>query len=129
MKSKLVLLLTQDVGLEEQSTKAVRKSGGALTVARTVGEALQIVCARGRALDLALIDFDNGSRGMTLLSALKMLRWGLPIMVVTSIDTHHVAALAYANGAAACLAKPICATELEIAIRALGESKLQLEAA
>jgi DNA-binding response OmpR family regulator len=124
-----ILLLTQDIELEEQSADAARGVRASLISARDVDEAIQIVCTRGQDLDLAIIDFDDGCRGMTLLNALNMLRRNLSIVVVTSGDTDHATAFAYSNGAVACLAKPINATELEIVIRALGEPKLQLRAA
>ena len=129
MKRKVILLLTHDVGLEEQAIEAVLESGAVLVVARTVSEALEFVCRSGFELDLAVIDFDNGCRGMTLLSAVSTLRPDLPIVAVTSIDTAQVTARAFAHGAAACLAKPVNATELEIVIRAFGQPRLQLVAA
>jgi DNA-binding NarL/FixJ family response regulator len=73
---------------------------------------LQIVCGVGRALDLAVIDFESGPHGMTLLSAISACRPNLPIVVVTRDDEKHVEALAYANGATACLPKPISATHI-----------------
>jgi hypothetical protein len=33
-----------------------------------VGDTLQIICRRARELDFALLDFDHGCRGMTVLS-------------------------------------------------------------
>jgi DNA-binding response OmpR family regulator len=128
MKSEFILVLTHDLELVEQSTMAAAASGARLMIARTAGEALQIVCERDGELKLVVADFDKGSRGMTLLSALSMLRERLPVLAVTSTDGGDSAALAYANGAAACLAKPINATELEIAISALSERELQFEA-
>ena len=129
MNSRLVLLLTRDHNFERLLAEALLHHGAVMLIARNVGDALQIVCARGRELDFAVIDFDDGCHGMTLLSAVNTCRPELPIIVVTSGDAYHAAALAYANGAAACLAKPISAAELEIVIRELGEPKLELEAA
>ena len=129
MKSDFVLVLTHDHELEKESTIAAAAIGARLLVAQTVSEALQIVCERGRELQLVVTDFDNGLRGITLLSALSMLRKQLPIVAVTSTDRDDAAALAYANGAAACLTKPINAAEIEIAIRALSQPKFQLQAA
>ena len=129
IRPPLTLLLTHDAELEQQSRSAVRASGGNQVVARNVGEALQIACARSGDLDLAVIDLENGCRGMTLLSAMSMLRRDLPIAVITGADAAETAALAYANGAAGCLAKPASATELEILMRALREQKPQLQAA
>ena len=65
MKSKLVLLLTHDSELEEQSIETVSESGARLVVARNVAEAIEIVCLHGANLDLVIIDIDNGCRGMT----------------------------------------------------------------
>ncbi len=129
MNSRLVLLLTRDRNFERLLAEALLNNGAAVLIARNVGDALQIVCARGREFDFAVIDFDDGCHGMTLLSAINTCRPELPIIVVTSSDAYHAAALAYANGAAACLAKPISAAELGIVIRELGEPKLELEAA
>ena len=130
MNTRLVLLLTRDRDFEKLLTRAVLETGAAaILVARTVGDALHVVCTRGRELDFAVIDFDDGCHGMTLLSALDTCRHGLPVVVATSLDVYHAAAVAYANGVAACLAKPIGASDLEIVIQELRNPKLELEAA
>lgn len=129
MNTRLVLLLTRDREFEKVLAEALRAGGAIILVARNATKALQIICARGRELDVAVIDFDRGCRGMTLLGALSTCREDLPVVVVTSSDTYHAAAVAYANSAAACLAKPISASELEIVIRELHKPKLELAAA
>jgi DNA-binding NtrC family response regulator len=129
INSRLVLLLTRDRGFENLLTEALSKSGAVVFVARNVGDALQIACARGRELDFAVIDFDDGCHGMTLLSSINTCREDLPIVAVISSDKYHAAALAYANGAAACLAKPITAAELALAINELRAAKPELAAA
>jgi DNA-binding NtrC family response regulator len=128
MNVRLVLLLTRDRALENLLAEALKKNGASLLFARDVAEALQMVCGRIRELDLAVIDLDHGCQGMTLLSAINTCRPELRIMVTASADSYHVASLAYANGAAACLAKPINADELEIVIRKLDKPKLELVA-
>jgi DNA-binding NtrC family response regulator len=65
---------------------------------------------------------------MTLLSAIKNCLETLPVIVATSSDTYHAAAVAYANGAAACLAKPVTTAELKVVIRQLRQAKLELTA-
>lgn len=130
MNARLILLLTRDREFENLLTDAVLATGaGVILVARTVGDALHIVCTRGCELDFAVMDFDDGCHGMTLVSALNACRPGLPVVVVTAQDVYHAAAVAYANGVAACLAKPIGASDLEIVIRELRHPKLELEAA
>lgn len=121
MKSGLVLLLTRDVELEQQSAMAAAASSARLIVARTVGVALEIIHQRGPELNLIVIDFDNGTRGMALLSALSTSRADLPLVALTSTDPDHPTDLAHADGAACCLSKPVNAAELEMVIRLLGK--------
>ena len=74
MNTRLILFLTSDRDFEKLLAKAVLETGAAvILVARTVGAALQTVCTRSRELDFAVIDFDDGCHGMTLLSALRYL--------------------------------------------------------
>jgi DNA-binding NtrC family response regulator len=125
MDARPVLLLTRDLSFEKLLTEALRESGSTILATRDVGEALQIACTHGAELDFAVIDRDD-CHGITLLSAIKACRHELPVVVVTSSDAYHCAALAYANGAAACLAKPITAAELALAIHELRAQKLEL---
>jgi DNA-binding NtrC family response regulator len=131
MKAPVILLLTREPRVEILFAKALLEKGrgkAVVVVARNIDDALQAVCTRGDELDFAVIDFDDGCHGMTLLSAINMLREELPIMVLISSDTYRAAALAYANGAAACLAKPMTAAELVLSIRELRAPRLELEA-
>ena len=75
--------------------------GGISHLTRDAGDALEIICGV-HDLDLAIIDFEHGPHGMTLLSAISALREDLPVIVITRDDEEHVEALAYANGATAC---------------------------
>jgi DNA-binding NtrC family response regulator len=125
MNTDPVLLLTQDPEFEELLREALSDSGATILVARNVGEALQIVCTQGAELDFAVID-RHDCHGINLLGAINACQHELPIVVVTSSDAYHCAALAYANGAAACVAKPITATELALAIHDLRAPKLEL---
>ena len=70
-------------------------------------------------LDLAVIDFEHGPHGMTLLRAISTLREDLPVIVITEDDEEHVEELACANGATACFSKQVVPTELANAIREL----------
>jgi DNA-binding NtrC family response regulator len=129
MNVRLVLLLTRDRAFGNLLAGSLRGNGSAVLSAQNVAEALQIICSRIRDLDLAVIDLDHGCRGMTLLSAINTCRPELRIMVTASGDTYRAATLAYANGAAACLAKPISAAEIEAVIRKLDKPKPELVAA
>src|SRR6266446_5655045 len=107
MKSPLILLFTRDGDFAQSVCEALSGTDTVVLIARDVRDGLQIVCQRGRELDFALMDFDNGSHGMTLLSAVHTCYEQLPILVTTWEDAEHARSLAYANGARTCLKKPL----------------------
>jgi DNA-binding response OmpR family regulator len=116
MKPGLVLLYTRDRNFDQILTRALLGTDPIILVARTVADALEIVCRRGRELDLVVLDFNPGYRGMTLLSAIHGCYETLPILVVTSEESEPANAIAYANGACICLSKPLPAGLLASAI-------------
>src|SRR5882762_2097028 len=79
-----VLLYTRDLDFDGLLAEALSGTRTIVLIARTVADALQIVCQRGRELAFALMDFDGGCRGMTLLGFEQ-----LPIVVTTSKDAEH----------------------------------------
>jgi CheY-like chemotaxis protein len=111
-----MLLLTNDNELEESVADALSEIGGISHLTCAAGDALETICGVAD-LDLAIIDFEHGPHGMTLLSAISTLRENLPVIVITHDDEEHVEALAYANGATACFSKQAVPTQLANAIR------------
>ncbi len=116
MKARLALLYTCDADVESVVRQALFGTDIILLIARTVGDALQIVCQRGRELDLAIMAFGEDCHGMTLLSAVHGCYEQLPTLVVVEKDSEHASALAYVNGARICLSKPVSLVELTSAI-------------
>jgi CheY-like chemotaxis protein len=116
MKTTVMVLLTNDSELEDSFAEALLELGGVSHLTRDAGDALETVCGV-HDLDLAVIDFEHGPHGMTLLSAIRTLREDLPIIVITHDDEKHVETLACANGATACFSKPVSTTQLVAAIR------------
>ena len=116
MKTPIMLLLTNDNELEELVADVLSEIGGISHLPRDAGDALETICGVND-LDLAVIDFEHGPHGMTLLRAISMLRGDLPVIVIAHDDGKHVEALAYTNGATACFSKPISTTQLAAAIR------------
>src|ERR1700720_710587 len=98
MKSPLILFFTRDAYFAQSIREALSGTDAIVLIARDVRDGLQIVCQRGRELDFALMDFDDGCRGMTLLSAVNTCYERLPIVVTTPGDAEHARSLAYANG-------------------------------
>jgi DNA-binding NtrC family response regulator len=116
MKSPLILLFTRDGGFAQSVRDALFEADATVLIARDVRDGLQIVWHCGRELHSALMDFDDGCRGRTLLSAVHNCYERLPIVVTTSEKAEHACFLAYANGARTCLKKPLSAANFAKAI-------------
>ena len=129
MKARAALLYTCDVDVESVVRRALFGTDTTLLLARTVGDALEIVCRRGRELDLAIMTFSEDCHGMTLLSAIHGCYEQLPTIVVVEKDSEHASALAYVNGARICLSKPVSLVELSNAIADLQPAARHLTAA
>src|ERR1041385_1642108 len=122
MKNPVMLLLTNDSGFEDSVAKVLFEICGVRHLTCDPGGALETVCCV-HDLDVAIIDFEHGPHGMTLLRAINSLREDLPVIVIARDDQKHVEALAYVNGATACFAKPLLATRLRSTIRELEHPK------
>ena len=122
MKTPVILLLTNDNELEEAAAQALSAIGAVSHLTRDAGDALDIIYGV-HDLDFAVIDFEHGPHGMTLLSAISTLREDLPVIVITRDDEENVEELAYANGATACFSKQAVATQLANTIRELSKPK------
>ena len=118
MKTPVILLLTNDNELEDSVADSLSEIGGVSHLTHDAGNALEIICSV-HDLDVAIIDFEHGPHGMTLLSAISTLREDLPVIVITRDDEEHVEELAYANGAMACFEKQAVAARLRSTIREL----------
>jgi DNA-binding response OmpR family regulator len=129
MTPPVILLFTSDLTFDQMVSEALLKTGAVLLIARNVAQALQLVSKRGRELNLALMDFEEGCRGMTLLSAIHTCYEQLPILVTTSEDAGHATVVAYANGARRCLTKPCRVSTLTAAIADLNVMPYQPVAA
>src|SRR5258708_12887951 len=97
MKSPLIFLFTRDGDFAQSVREAVSETGAIVLVARDVRDGLQIVCQCGRELDSAWMDFDDGCRGRTLLSAVHNCYERLPIVVTTSEKPDPARFLPYPN--------------------------------
>jgi DNA-binding NarL/FixJ family response regulator len=109
--------------------QALWDTGTILLIARTVEDALQIVCRRGRELDVAIMAFSEDCHGITSLSAIHGCCKQLPTLVVVDEDSEHASALAYANGARFCLSTRVSPVQLANAIADLQPAVRQLAVA
>jgi CheY-like chemotaxis protein len=127
--ARLVLLYTPDADFQNVVRRALWGTGTILLIAQTVEEALQIVCHRGRELDVAIMAFNQDCRGIALLGAIHSCRERLPTLVVVEKISERARAFAYANGARFCLNKPVSPVELANAIADLEPTAPQHAAA
>ena len=80
MKEPLILLFTRDGDFAESVREALSETGASVLVARDVRDGLQIVWQRGRELDFALMDFDDGCRGRTVPARSTIAMNGCPLL-------------------------------------------------
>lgn len=117
MNAGLILLLTLDPMVEEAMTGALLETGGTIYLAHSAGDAMGIVCTKGKELEVAVLDFDHGSNGMTLISAINTCaNHHVPMLVLTPAGEEHARFVARVNGAAECLAKPVSAAQMATAM-------------
>jgi DNA-binding NtrC family response regulator len=126
MKTPIIALLTNDPSLEECVAQILLETGGLSHLARSASDALDLICTSGQDLDLAVIDCEHGPHGMTLVGAINSRREGFPVIAITRPGEQFIEALAYANGAIACLSKPLSATQLADTMKQCRRSQHQL---
>ena len=127
--ARLALLYMRDDDLERVVRRALWGTGTFLLIARTVDEALQIVCRHHRELDVAIIAFSKECHGITLLSAIRGCCEQLPTFVVVDRESEQARALAYGNGVRFCLSKPVSPMDLANAIADAEPTSRQLAVA
>ena len=125
MKTPVVALLTNDPDLEECLAQVLSEMGGRSHLADSASDVLELVRTNGRDFDLAVIDCEHGPHGLTLVAAINKQREHFPVIVITGPGEKLIEALAYANGASACLSKPVSATQLAEAMKQCRCSKPQ----
>ena len=119
---RVILLFTRDRALDQLVAEALLGSSAIVLIARNVSDAIQIVCGRGRDLQLVVLDLDHECRGLTLLNAVHTCYHDLPVLITAERDEERFRTLALANGARACLNKPVQVATLATAIRELNAS-------
>jgi FixJ family two-component response regulator len=117
MKTPVITLLTNDQSVEECVAQVLLEAGGLSHLAHSASEVLDLIGTTGQDLDLAVIDCEHGPHGLTLVRAINSRREAFPVIVLTGPGDEYIEALAYANGAAVCLCKPVSATQLAEAMK------------
>ena len=129
MKPRLVLLYTRDRKFDRVLKEGLWGMRAVVLIARNLEALRKIVFRRGCELDLAILDFNQGFRGMTVLKALKGCYDNLPTLAVSSEGECRTGVLAFATGARVCLSKPFSSAILAKAIATLCPTQTRLAVA
>lgn len=84
MKPRLILLFTVDPHVRTALEQALHGSSAIVLVARNLRDALEIVSAKGRELDCAIVDIGQEFSGISLLGALGAYRDRLSLVVIAA---------------------------------------------
>ena len=129
MKPPLVLLYARDRNFDRVLKEALLGTRAVVLIARSLDAVWKIVSRRGRELDLAILDFNQGLRGMTVLNALNGRYDKLPTFAANSEGEGGAGALAFPKSARVCLSKPFSSAILAKAIANLCPTQTQLAVA
>lgn len=113
MPAPAILLISGDAEIERAVREAARKTGHALTVARTAHDAIKEFTHGFKGLSLIILDLDAETHGVTLFSALEDCHGGAPILALTDCEESYMKPLAMSRGAAGCLGKPVTAARFK----------------
>jgi CheY-like chemotaxis protein len=119
MKPRLVLLYTRDRNFDRVLKEALLGTRAVVLITRSLDAMRKIVFYRGEELDLAILDFNQGFRGMTVLNALNGCDDKLPTLAASSESEDHAGAIDFAKRVRVCLSKPFSSALLAKAIASL----------
>ena len=126
MKPRLVLLYSRDRNFDRVLKEALLGTRAVVLIARSLDAVRKIVCRPGSELDLAILDFNRGFRGVTVLNALNGCYDKQPTLAVNSEGEGRAGTLTFAKSARVCLSKPFSSAILAKAIANLCPTQTQL---
>jgi len=127
MKPRLVLLYTRDRNFDRVLKEALMGTRAVVLIARSLDAVRKIVFRRGRVLDLAILDFNEGFRGITVVKALNDCYDKSPPLAA-SLEGEDGAGFAFAKSARIFLSKPFSSAILAKAIASLSPTRTRLAA-
>jgi DNA-binding response OmpR family regulator len=119
MKPRLVLLYTRDRNFDRVLKEALLGTRAVVLITRSLDAMRKIVFYRGEELDLAILDFNQGFHGMTVLNALNDCDDKLPTLAASSKGEDDAGAITFAKKVRVCLSKPFSSALLAKAIASL----------
>lgn len=129
MKPRLVLLYTHDRNFDRVLKEALLGTRAVVLIARSLDAVRKIVFRWRRELDLAVLDFNQGFSGMTVLTALNSRYDKLRTLAASSEGEDRACTFALAKGARICLSKPFSSAILAKTIANLCRTQTRLAVA
>jgi DNA-binding response OmpR family regulator len=127
MKEKIILLVDADADCAGMVLEAGEQTGHGVRLSRDGAEAFGFLNREFDCIDCLIVDVDQGSHGMALLTALCTLWRRLPVIVVTGSEESHMKAAVLRLGADACLGKPLSIERLRAVIDSFVRSERDQE--
>jgi two-component system, response regulator RegA len=121
LRNKSVLIVDDDARMLRALEKVLVGAGASVICASWAGDAIEILTARQRIVDLVITDLRMPLvTGLTVVYAIHEIFPALPIVVLTALTSPDTKAECLRRGAAAFLEKPLNAAQLlEVAERVL----------
>jgi DNA-binding NtrC family response regulator len=117
LRNKSVLIVDDDPGMLRALEKVLAGEGANVTCAAWAGDAIEILTARGKRVDLVITDLRMPIlTGMTVVYAIHEVFPGLPVIVLTAYGSADVKRECLRQGAVAFLEKPLDTSQLLTAI-------------
>jgi len=120
LRNKSVLIVDDDPGMLRALDKVLTGEGADVTSAEWAGDAIEILTARRKKMDLVITDLRMPIlTGMTVVYAIHEVFPALPVIVLTAFGSPYVKAECLRQGAVAFLEKPLDTPQLLAAIEAV----------
>jgi len=124
LHNKSVLIIDDDPSMLRALGKVLTGEGAEVTRAAWAGEAIEILTARRKRIDLVITDLRMpGLTGMTVVYAIHEIFPALPVIVLTAFGSSDVRSECLRQGAVAFLEKPLDTPQLLTAIEGVFESQ------
>ena len=117
LHNKSILIIDDDAGMLRALDKVLTGEGAAVTCADCAADAMEILTARQKRMDLVITDLRMPFvTGLTVLYAIHEIFPALPVLVLTAFGSPDVKAECLRQGAAGILEKPLATPQLLAAI-------------
>jgi DNA-binding NtrC family response regulator len=108
----VLLIADGDVSLNKAVGAAVARTGRRLWHVKSNREAYPILSTSLERIAAVIIDWDSGTRGLSILEAISFCRSAPPVVVIVGANQSDLAVIASRHGAAASIRKPLNASDV-----------------